>query len=59
MWVGTWTCVAPSNGATRTKETVWILVKPRFVAAVHGRSDLLATSVFRLALDELRERQRG
>ena len=41
------------------QETVWILVKLIFVAAVHRRSELLATSVFRLALEELRERQGG
>ena len=41
------------------QETVWILVKPRFVATVHGRADLLATSVCRLALEELCEHKGG
>jgi len=41
------------------QETVWILAKPRLVAAVQGLSDLLAPSVFRLALEELDERQGG
>jgi len=41
------------------QETIWILVKLRLVAAVHGRADLLATPVCRLALEELCERQGG